>query len=655
MSGSSGSSLVNNKGTAFARARKWGMIALLLLLVVLVIQAGMMGWWVYRLGASGRHLQKLALDPGTLLTPEGPARLKADLAVVEGALRGLRTQLGFVLKPSWLPWRAGQENLAAADAVMRAGIELARAGQDASQGLQAIVSALLTQGTTAGSSSSEALCEGLLQARPALGNAEQQVACVSQDIAALKAGRLWSPLSRGVYVLQRYLPMGRAALGAAVAAPVLLGAEEPVHYMILAQNNDELRATGGFISGIGLVTLERGKITDLTIKDSYGFDKFTVDHPDAPKPMWQHMGIDLWTTRDGNWSPDFPTAAQDTENLFHLENTLAISGVAAFDMLALQALAEAVGPIELEGYSEPIDGDNVLRLIRESWAPTVPEGMSFDEWMQEGWGTVGEWWGHRKDLMGSLAQSILRRVQEPGQSGQMSALLWAVKRAMDERHIQMYFHDAAAQDLLVAGGWDGALRETPGDYLLALDTNMGYNKVNLHVEKRIDYSVALAQGAAPQATLVITYENHSAPRPDCVFGPSIRASYDEMARDCYWNYLRIYMPSGSRLLSAEGVTETEALADEKGKSVLGTFFMVPAASARTVRFVYSLPDWGMKGYQLAVQKQAGSIAVPVRVCLTWPEGMRMAAVWPRPQAQGTTWLRCDWDLREDRSLSLSLR
>ena len=641
MSGSSRSVSAYNKGRAFARAYNWKTIVLLLVLLALVIKAGLIGWHVYRLASSGLHLRALARDPGALLNPEGPARLKADLAGVEGALRGLRSQLGFLLKPSWLPWRAGRENLMAANVVMAAGIGLAHAGQDASQGLQAVVDALQMQGTTAGGSPSEALCEGLLKARPDLGTAEQQVARVSEDISALQAGRLWSPLSRGVDLLQRYLPLGRAALGAAVAAPTLLGSDEPVDYLILAQNSDELRATGGFISTIGVATFDRSKLAQLSMKDSYTYDRFTVDRPDAPLPMRRHMGIDLWTTRDGNWSPDFPKAAQDVEQLYHLENTGDIRGVIAFDMFAVQEMVRAVGPLDIPEYNDRVDGENVLDKMRAFWSTPSP----------------GEWLEHRKDFVDVMASAVMDRLQSPGQLGQMGTLARMLKRLMDERHMQMYFEEPAAQGLLAAGGWDGRLvTATAGDYWLALDTNMGYNKVNTNVEKQMEYEVVLGQVGRPAATLTMTYTNHSRPQTECVQYPAGRLrTYDLWANDCYWDYLRLYVPLGSELLSSEGITETEVLPDEAGRTVWGAMLVVPAAASRAVRLRYRLPDFETGRYLLYVQKQAGTEAVPLLVRVVVPEDSRLGSTSPLPARVTGNVVVYEWDLREDRRLSLSLR
>ena len=77
-----------------------------------------------------------------------------------------------------------------------------------------------------------------------------------------------------------------------------LGADGPRTYLLLAQNNDELRATGGFISGAGHVTIDRGKITSLILKDSYAVDTWDQPHPEPPGPLRKYMATDLWVLRD---------------------------------------------------------------------------------------------------------------------------------------------------------------------------------------------------------------------------------------------------------------------------------------------------------------------------------------------------------------------
>jgi hypothetical protein len=633
-----------------------------LLLFTLLVKGAEVSRDAYTLWKHGMRLKGLAQDPAQVLERGEPERIRADLVAIEAALRNLRAELQADLRPAWLPWPSARQNLAALDELLGIGADVALAGQLGGTGLQAIVQAMTNRQSPAGTEEtpglSEALFTGLVGAQPYFGQSALLLEETEKRVMPLRQTSLWSPLPRLVSTLDRYLRLGVDGLEAAAAAPKLLGDDRPATYLIMAQNNDEIRATGGFITGIGLATLEAGKITQLVIKDSYDFDKFTVDHPYAPEPMQRYMNIILWVTRDGNWWPDFPTSAQAVEDLYHLENSGQIDGVFAFDMLALEALVKAVGPLYLEETQDEITGENVLQKIREFWNPPIPEGKTLHEWFAElGWSTIKQqWWYGRKDFMGLLAKMILGKLQSGGQPEQLGGLFWTLKQAVDEKNIQLYFHDPALQGLLATAGMDGTVEtEVPGDYLLALDTNMGYNKVNLYVEKLVSYEVNLSQDAAPQATLTLTYHNRSPAEESCEHEARIEATYEQMAQGCYWNYLRIYVPMGSELLSAEGVTETETLANEYGKTVFTSFLVVPAAESRTVSFTYRLPVLPHGEYKLLVQKQAGTEAVPLKVRIVLPAGVRVLSTQPKPQKSQKGEIDYDLRLREDRAFVLKLR
>lgn len=623
----------------------WKRTILLLLLLALLLKTSLIGWHVYDLWRHATRLRALANNPASLLQAAAPARVCSELLSVERALSGLRADLGFALRPGWLPARAARENLLVIDCLLQLGINLTRTGQRATEGLQPIVDAFLSkQGAADGQNSqsmTEVLFAGLLQARPILQETEQQIQRSYEEIVDLQSERLWPVLAHGLSLGIHYLGLGRTGLGAAILAPALLGEAGPVNYLLLAENSDELRATGGFISTMGLMTLERGKLLQMNIQDSYSYDHFSVDHPDPPQPMRQYMGIDLWATRDGNWSPDFPTTARAVEDLYHLENTGAISAVVAFDLYAVQAVVRAVGPLDLPKYGDQINGDNVLSKMRDYWSEPQP----------------ADWQTHRKDFVGVMASAVLENLQQPEQLDHLGGLVQMLKQILDERHIQAYFYLPAAQELLTQQGWDGAvLSNSGGDYVLALDTNMGYNKVNVNVEKRMEYQVTLAHAAAPTARLTITYINHSRVQTECEQYHLYRAAqYDLWTNDCYWNYLRLYVPDGSTLISTKGLSEIENLPGEKEKAVWGGFLLVPAAESRTVQFVYTLPTMESDSYSLLLQKQAGTEAVPVTVRLILPVGQTPVSMSPLPYLQESNVLLYGLDLRQDRFLFVKLR
>ena len=634
---------------------------LLLLLVVLLVKALLVGRHAYVLWQHGMRLRGLMADPAAVFDPQEPALIQADLAAIEEALRGVRAELGWVLRPAWLPWDRARMNLLAVDGLLGVGASLAHAGQEAVEGLGSLAGAMASRGSSHGTQDplgmSEALFAGLLGARPHFARAAPQVAEAASDVGALPLDQLWSPLSLLVPELEQYLQLGSQALEAAAASPKLLGEASPANYMILAQNSDELRATGGWITGIGLATLDHGSIEQIVIEDSYAVDRFAVQHPWPPEPMTRYMGIDQWATRDGNWSPDFPTAAGDVERLYHMENSTEFTGIVAFDMYAMQILLDAVGPLYLEEYQDHVTGDNVMQKARDYWNPPLPEGLTYREWAQQmGWEQIrDDWWLHRKDFMGLMAEAFLSKLQEDLQPDRLSALLWATKRAVDEKHVLLYFHEPAVQGLLQSLGMDGSLEhEAYEDYLLVVDSNLGYNKVNLNIRSEVDYEVTLDASGGAVAELAITYSNRSPAQSACVHQSRIEPTYDLMAQDCYWNYLRVYVPKGANLLSVQGVAEAETLTGEYGYTVFGAFLVVPAAESSTVRFTYELPDWSGDEYKLLVQKQAGTMAVPLTVRVV-PEGMEVVSAVPQPKREQTGALAYELSLRQDCSLALKLR
>ncbi|MCA1554618.1 MAG: DUF4012 domain-containing protein, partial [Chloroflexi bacterium] len=82
----------------------------------------------------------------------------------------------------------------------------------------------------------------------------------------------------------------------------LVGFDGARSYLIIAQNEDELRATGGFISAVGLITVERGKVVASEFMDSYAVDNLGKPYPDPPDALRKYMLAYLWLFRDSNWS-----------------------------------------------------------------------------------------------------------------------------------------------------------------------------------------------------------------------------------------------------------------------------------------------------------------------------------------------------------------
>lgn len=492
---------------------------------------------------------------------------------------------------------------------------------------------------------------------------QRELAAGRQAREHIDAARLHPRVQALLALLDRYLPLLEAGAEAAPWVPDLLGAGEARTYLLLVQNEDELRATGGFISGAARITVKNGRVVELSFEDSYAVDDLRRPYPPPPQPLRDFMAAEQLLFRDSNWSPDFPTSAEVAITLYAMGKGREADGVIALDQRAIEMLVGGLGTLQVEGYPHPITGKNVLAAAREAWEPKA--------------GITEEWWEHRKDFMAALFRAALRRLEEEPAQVNWPALAQALWRAFRERHLMMYVREAGPREWLNARGWDGALREPAGDFLMVLDTNMGFNKVNAVVQQSLEYLVDLSHPGEPRAYLQV---RHTHPLQGwqgvCRQEARYDETYERMTQRCYWNYLRVLVPRGSELIEGLGhPVPAEALLrgkpydgeisiyEEDGKQVFAALMLLAPGQTLDTRLAYRLPAdiigsdtaAGRSVYALTVQKQPGTQAIPLRVMVVLPADAQILDTSPTPAARGRSTLTFEFRLDTDQSLRVEWR
>jgi hypothetical protein len=588
---------------------KWQTLALRALALCALLAFAWLAWSGFRTLRAGlgarrdlASIQSLAADPSFESLPalrENMAALDAHLGTVQAAGRPfwwLASRLG------WLP-RYGTD-LRNAPALLATAAGLASGGHQALQALSPVGDALGRRGR--GDLMAEAV-PALMEAGPALAAADGQLGAAAAARAQI-SGPLSPGVSRLVEKVDRVLPLARTALRLAQMAPDLLGASGTRTYLILAQNSNELRATGGFISSAGILRLDKGRITDLRVTDSYAVDNFDQPHPDAPAVLAEQMGAQQLLLRDSNWSPDFPTSAQIARTLYEQDQGVTTDGAVAIDIEAVRLLVGAVEPLDVPGMAAPVTAANALDLMIQAWQQPATSNEATARRVSS------EWWARRKDFAGPMMMAALAKLQS-GAGFRPAALAAALMEMLDGRHLQLAVDDKQAAQVIKQQGWDGALQPPrDSDFLGVVDSNLGFNKTNAAVQQAIDYRVG-QDGDGLLATLTLTY-THTAPflSGTCDRVPRYGGSYDDMINRCHWNYLRVYVPGDSNLVSAEGITGASAEVGEGGATVLAGSFMLRPTESHVVQLRYRLPTSLASGpYRLFVRKQAGTPAVPLAV------------------------------------------
>ena len=593
-----------------------------------------------------RALQAIDLNALANLDGNGLEEVRGHFAELETDLSTVQSQAGPFLPATrllgWLP-QIGAEAVAAPD-LLDMGTAAATAGRAAMDGAQLVLEAYRQTGED---SALKRMAPALAEAAPYWQEADAALQELDEARSRLDLSALDPRLTAEIERLDRYLPVLRGGVALARSAPALLGVDGARTYLLLAQNSDELRPTGGFISGVGLLGIDRGDLNQLDFGDSYAIFNPEVDHPLAPPDLERYMGAQMLLLRDVNWSADFPTVAGVAKSLYQLDTGTQVDGVVAFDVEAVRRMIGALEPLQLPGYQEAVTSANLTSAMQTVWeAPAAAELA-----LQDMDPSQSDWWQHRKDFMGDLAQAGQAKI-ETGQAD-LVRLAQAVYSALQEKHILISLNDAAAMVPLAELGWTGAVQPGGGDLLMVVDTNVGWNKVNSLVERSTVYEITPRADGSAEALLELTYR-HQGNQTDqpCIHEPRYGDTYADMAQRCYFNYLRVYVPEGARLLAAEGVQADTAatLPGENGTTILAGYIVVPPGQTGQVRLRYELPAGTVANdsYRLRLQKQPGTPGWPVTVVLQDSTGSWMpgepAATRTNKGVELSTQLVTDMDL-----------
>ena len=180
-------------------------------------------------------------------------------------------------------------------------------------------------------------------------------------------------------------PMLANAPTALKFGPALVGESGERRYLVLALDPAELRPAGGYTGTVGVVGFNNGHIVERDFGDVYRFDtKPGLPYVEPPVALQNHLlGEASWQIADAAWSPDFPTAAQQTLRLYELESgDTRIDGVIALTTYAIDRLLEAIGPVDVPEYGVTVHAGETtmtgLALTRGVSTPTYDRKAFFD-------------------------------------------------------------------------------------------------------------------------------------------------------------------------------------------------------------------------------------------------------------------------------------
>lgn len=459
--------------------------------------------------------------------------------------------------------------------------------------------------------------------------------------------------------LQQELPTLLEDLHAAQKLfPILadfLGHNQEKRYLVLFQNNNELRATGGFIGSFALFDVYRGEVKHLEVPSGGTYD---LDYNPGPKikaPTALSLINPYFNIWDANWWPDFPTSAGKIVDLYQETGGSSLDGVVAINSEVLRELLVLLGPVAMPDYGLEIRADNLYQVLQAeielSADPRAPKAVISD-----------------------LVPLVLEKLLSLG-AGQKD-LASTFFNMLAAKHIQLFSTDPGLQDSLENLTWSGRLLDNDKDFLAVVNTNIAGGKTDNHISQLIDHQAEILNNGEIINTVRITRTNN-----DVINNPFAGIEGGNVS------YLRFFVPVGSEFIEAIGfdrmpdeyfqaaslknyrqdpdldreedskfldaVSGTE-IYQSLDKTVLANWLLLKPGESKTVSVKYKLPfrlnlgdklvdDWWqiifkkgvyLDNYSLLVWKQPGnqnttinsSVIIPDNLKVVWYDASHVSAV-----------------------------
>lgn len=425
-------------------------------------------------------------------------------------------------------------------------------------------------------------------------------------------------------------------------ADLMLGQKS---FLIVLQNNNELRPNGGFIGTIAQGKIDNGAISKLDIRSVYDLDGQILEWIKPPGPL-QAVNSRLFL-RDSNWFVSFPESAQRLSVMYEKSGGETPDLVVAFTPELFLDFLDLTGPIALPGYNVTISSANFIEQIQTTTS------IAYDLELNQ-----------PKQLLADLYPVLMQRL---GELSKQEPLLFLslLQKNLAAKNVLLYSRHQSLQDRFDHYRWSGAVSPASLDYLQINSANLGGTKTDRLLIREAKLSTSIDADGFITNQLTYTVTNPL---------PNIDGLHNR-------SWLRILVPENSKLLGVSGfsIVEIEDLPEdaeykpsdaiqswedrlrydsalgayigsEAGKTYFANWLEVAGGETKTISLSYQLPRrlvGRTASYQLLWEKQPGMINLNIQQELITNKGLFRWSNLSNPPAEPVKQLYWQKDMTTD--------
>jgi hypothetical protein len=405
--------------------------------------------------------------------------------------------------------------------------------------------------------------------------------------------------------------------------------------LVLFENNNELRAGGGFMGTFGAIKMKDGQISKINVSSIYDLDGQLTDIIKPPLPVLNVS--DRWFMRDSNWFADFSQSAKTISGFYEKEGGETPDLVIALTPNIIIDWLKILGPVNMPKYGVTLTPDNFVEQTQAQ--TTISDNLPTNS---------------PKQMLADLVPILLQRISVLDKS-QWPQLIQSLQDNLNNKQIAIYSRDSDAENQLDAFNWAGQVIGTDRDYLSVVSSNLGGTKTDLYIDQKINLTTNISADGKIQNQLTITRTNKL---------PNVADTENT-------SFIRIFVPSGSKLDEVLGfepkaldypdnldykrnpfayeweknsVTDNltgTTMGTESGKTYFGNWLTLKGGETKTITLTYDLPFnlSDIDRYSLLLQKQLGANSSDFNWTLNFP-------------ARQIDWKNFDPDILDTSSLTI---
>lgn len=385
-------------------------------------------------------------------------------------------------------------------------------------------------------------------------------------------------------------------------------------WLVLLQDNAELRSSGGFLDGAILLSFENGFFVDQQFLTNDQIMQSNFGQKAAPAEIKDLLGESQWYFRDSNWASDFNQASQDSAWYVEQLSGDKVNIVTALNYSTIQKILAKLGTVTLPN-GEQIAAPNLEAQFQEKLLTEVTQKT-----------------GTGANFRNQVLTAILNQLLHLSDQTQLSQLTDLFYQDLTAKEIFMTSKDQSLQQAFKANVWTGEELNSicpEGfntnncflDSFYQVESNVGVNKVNRFISENITHNLGIAKD----------FVRH---KQTIVFTNSARENTWPLGT--YRDFIRFYLPINAEVekvsfAGQEIPTNLLRNSVENDHRVIGVVIEVPSNSQKTLEITYVLKNSMTTpfSYVFLDQKQAGNIDKKTKYNIVFDESFKPQKIAPQ--------------------------